>query len=446
MNATSQDQHRSMVPFFVIWTGQAFSLLGSQLVQFALIWWLTESTGSATVLATASLVGLLPQVVFGPLVGTLVDRWDRRVTMIVADSIIALAIVGLAALFWMDAAQIWHVYLLMFIRATAGGFHWSAMSASTSLMVPKEHLSRVQGLNQTLNGLLNIASAPLGALLIGFLPMQGVLAIDVGTAMFAILPLFFIPIPRPQRRETTETAGSAKPSIWQDLSEGLRYVRSWPGLLIILLMATVINLVLSPAFSLLPILVTDHFGGDALQLGWLESAFGIGVVLGGLALSVWGGFRRRIVTSLMGVVGVGLGVTLLGLTPATALALAVGAILVVGLMMPLANGPLHAVVQAAVIPEMQGRVFALMGSLSGAMSPLGLAIAGPVADAMGVRTWFLVGGGVTVIMGLASFFIPVVMHIEDNHRDAGAIEPASPKITADQPPFKKEMEGKLTQV
>jgi DHA3 family macrolide efflux protein-like MFS transporter len=284
----------------------------------------------------------------------------------------------------------------------------------------------------------------LGALLLDILPMRGVLAIDVGTAMFAILPLFFIPIPQPQRRETPETAGSAKPSIWQDLSEGLRYVRSWPGLLIILVMATVINLVLSPAFSLLPILVTDHFGGDALQLGWLESAFGIGVVLGGLALSVWGGFRRQIVTSLMGVVGVGLGVTLLGLTPGTALALAVGAILIVGLMMPLANGPLNAVVQAAVIPEMQGRVFALMGSLSGAMSPLGLVIAGPVADAMGVRTWFLLGGGVTVIMGLASFFIPAVMHIEDNHGDVGTLEPAASESTADQPAFKKEVEGEWT--
>ena len=247
-------------------------------------------------------------------------------------------------------------------------------------------------------------------------------------------------------RETPETAGSAKPSVWQDLREGLRYVRSWPGLLIILLMATVINLVLSPAFSLLPILVTDHFSGDALQLGWLESAFGIGVVLGGLVLSVWGGFRRRILTSLMGVVGAGLGVTLLGLTPGAALGLAVGAILFVGLTLPLANGPLHAVVQAAVVPEMQGRVFALMASLSGAMSPLGLAIAGPVADAMGVRTWFLLGGGVTAIMGLASFFVPAVMHIEDNHRDAGAREPASSKNTADQFPFEKEMEGELTQV
>ena len=123
MNATSQDQPRSMAPFVIIWIGQAFSLLGSQLVQFALIWWLTESTGSATVLATASLVGLLPQVVFGPLVGALVDRWNRRNVMLVADSVIALATVGLALLFWADVAQVWHIYLLMFVRATAGGLY-----------------------------------------------------------------------------------------------------------------------------------------------------------------------------------------------------------------------------------------------------------------------------------------------------------------------------------
>lgn len=148
------------LPFFTIWSGQAVSLLGSQLVQFALIWWLTKTTGSATVLATASLVGLLPQVLLGPVIGALVDRWNRRLTMIVADSVIALATVALAILFLTEGVQIWHVYLLMFIRAAAGGFHWSSMQASTSLMVLKEHLSRIQGLNQMIQGGLNIASAP----------------------------------------------------------------------------------------------------------------------------------------------------------------------------------------------------------------------------------------------------------------------------------------------
>jgi DHA3 family macrolide efflux protein-like MFS transporter len=173
-------------PFFTIWTGQAISLLGSQLVQFALIWWLTKTTGSGTVLALASLVGLVPQILLGPLIGTLVDRWNRRVVMIVADSIIALATAGLALLFWNGNIQIWHVYALMFIRSLAGGFHFTSMQASTSLMVPKEHLSRVQGLNQMLNGGMNIISAPLGALLLEILSIQGILSIDVLSALFAI--------------------------------------------------------------------------------------------------------------------------------------------------------------------------------------------------------------------------------------------------------------------
>ena len=138
------------------------SILGSQLVQFALIWHLSVRTGSATVLAIASLVGLLPQVVLGPLVGTLVDRWNRRWIMLVADSIIALATIVLAVLFALDAVAIWHIYVVMFIRSLAGGFHGNAMSASTSLMVPVEDLTRIQGVNHMLNGGLNVVSAPLG--------------------------------------------------------------------------------------------------------------------------------------------------------------------------------------------------------------------------------------------------------------------------------------------
>jgi len=217
-----------MVPFFTVWGGQAFSLLGSQLVQFALIWWLTESTGSATVLATASLVGLLPQVLLGPLVGTLVDRGSRKWVMIAADSATALATVGLAILFWSGSIQIRHVYLLMFVRSIGGGFHWSAMQASTSLMVPKEHLSRIQGLNQILNGALSIGAAPLGALLLSVLPMQSILAIDVGTAFIAILTLLVIAIPQPVR-SSSETESGKQASIWKELWAGFQYVGSWSG-------------------------------------------------------------------------------------------------------------------------------------------------------------------------------------------------------------------------
>jgi len=200
MTTAKQPPSKSMTAFFTIWGGQAFSLLGSQLVQFALVWYMTQRTGSATVLALASLVALLPQIFLGPVAGALVDRWNRRVVMMVADSLIALATVILAALFFFDAVQIWHIYLLMFIRSAGGAFHWPAMKASTTLLVPDQHLSRIAGLNEGLWGLASIVSPPLGALLIGLLPMQSILAIDLGTALLAITPLIFITIPNPVRR------------------------------------------------------------------------------------------------------------------------------------------------------------------------------------------------------------------------------------------------------
>ena len=404
--------------FFTIWTGQAFSLFGSNLVGFALIWWLTKTTGSATVLATASLAGLLPQVLLGPLAGTLVDRWNRRIIMIVADSVITLATLVLAALFALGWAEIWHVYLLMFVRSLAGGFHWPAMQASTSLMVPNEHLARIQGLNQILMGALNIISAPLGALLIEVLPLQGVLAIDVGTAMLAIVPLFFFTIPQPTKAKLGG-AGEGKTSVWQDFRAGLRYASGWPGLVMIGIMATILNFLLNPAFSLLPILVFKYFGGQAIQLAWMESAWGIGVIIGGLLLSTWGGFKRRIITSMVGLLGMGVGSLVIGLLPPSALYLGIATMFFLGIVNPIVNGPLLAAVQAAVSPEMQGRVFTLISSVAAAMSPLGLILAGPVADNLGVQTWFILGGVVTGLMGVIGFFIPAVMRFEDGHPGAG---------------------------
>jgi len=408
--------------FFTILTGQAFSLLGSMVVQFTLVWWLTQTTGSATVLATAALAGVLPQVVIGPIAGALVDRWNRRLVMIGADSLIALTTVGLIALYLMGVMQVWQVYVVMFVRSALGGFHWTAMQASTSLMAPKEQLARVAGFNQTLNGALNIISPPLGALLLSVLPLHGVLAIDVITALLAVSPLLFIAIPQPARplAQLADGAAPARPSVLGDLRAGFHYVAAWPGLLAIILMAMALNFIINPAFSLMPLLVTKHFGGGALQLGWLESAWGVGVVAGGLVLSAWGGFRRRVVTSLMGIVGMGVGTLAIGLSPANAFTLALSGMFFGGFMNPMANGPLFATLQSTVAPEMQGRVMSLIGSGAAAMMPLSLLIAGPLADALGVRVWYVVGGLACAAIGLAAFTIPAIMNVDENRRDAQA--------------------------
>lgn len=424
-NSGRETYEKKLRPFLVLWSGQAVSLLGSQLVQFALIWWLTKETGSATVLAMASLVGMLPQVVLGPFVGVLVDRWDRRRTMFFADSSVALATVLLAYLFATGQVQLWHIYVLLFVRSLGGAFHRPAMMASTTLMVPEKHLTRIQGFNQMLQGGLNIVSAPLGALLLELLPLQAVLAIDVVTALFAIVPLLFIFVPQPEKKMSVEGADTAVTVVssfwsgfWAEMREGLRYVRGWLGLMILMGLAMIINLMLTPSATLMPLLVTDYFGGTAWHLGGLESAFGIGILLGGLALGVWGGFERRIVTSLLGLVGLGLSVLLIGSTPASLFPLALVGMLGMGLMMAMTNGPILAMFQAIVAPEMQGRVLSLLSSLAMAMSPLGLIIAGPLADLIGVRSWYLIGGTVTLLLGVGGFFVPALMGIEDVQRPA----------------------------
>ena len=399
--------------FFAIWIGQAFSLLGSMLVQFALVWWLTQTTGSATVLATATLVAVLPGIFIGPVAGALVDRWNRRSIMIVADSLIALVTLGLIFLYATGRMQVWHVYIAMFLRAALGGFHWPAMQSSTSLMVPKEHLARVAGLNQTMMGVMNIISPPLGALLVSILPLGKVLAVDVVTAGLAVLPLLFVTIPQPERAASA-APGAARTSVWADLRAGLRYVAGWPGLLAILVMAMAINFVVNPAFSLMPILVTKYFGLGALQLGWLESVWGIGVVVGGLVLSVWGGFKRRVVTSLLGIIGMGIGTLIVGLSPVGAFTMALLGMLVAGFMIPIVNGPFMAVMQTAVAPDMQGRVFSLIQSASLAMMPLSLLIAGPIADKLGVRVWYVAGGLLCIVIGALAFAVPAIMHVEEN--------------------------------
>jgi DHA3 family macrolide efflux protein-like MFS transporter len=414
MQNQSQDiPHKWATRFFTIWTGQACSLFGSQLVQFSLIWWLAQKSGSATILAIATLVGMLPQIVFGPFAGALVDRWNRRLILIVADSSIALFTLLLAWLFATGRVQIWHVYAIMAVRALGAAFHFPAMAASTPLMVPDEHLTRINGINQSLQGLMALVAAPVGALLISVMPTQGVLLIDVGTAMLAVLPLLFLSIPQPKRKTSV---AQEKPSLFQDVRDGINYVRRWPGLVMILLIAVLLNFLLTPTGSLMPLLITKHFGKGALEFGLTDAAWGLGVIGGGILLGVWGGFKRKVVTSFIGVTGIGLGVMLVAFAPSNGFLLALAALVFVGLMNSMANGPLGALTQAIIRPDMQGRVNGLVASVATAMTPLGLLIAGPVSDLIGIRSWYWIAGIVTLIMGIMGFFIPAIMNVED-HRD-----------------------------
>ncbi|MES0362027.1 MAG: MFS transporter, partial [Anaerolineales bacterium] len=384
-------------PFFTIWTGQAFSLLGSSLVGFALIWWLTDTTGSATVLATAAMFEFLPRVFVGPLAGTLVDRWNRRQVMLIADTITALATAVLIYLIWAGTLQIWHIYLLMLVRSTAGSFHMPAMLASTSLMVPEDQLTRVQGLNQLLQGIMNIAAPLLGALLIGFIPLHNVLAVDLITAALAILPLLFINIPQPNVNASLDQGNT---SVWSDMRIGFRYVWDWVGLRNIIFLAVLINLITMPAITLMPLLVKNEFSGGVMEIASMQSAWAVGFLVGGVLLSVWGGFRRKILTANLAMFGTALGLLLVGVAHNVAFQLALAGIFIAGLMNVLMNGPAFALLQTVVDEDMQGRVLSLVISLANAMTPLGLMVAGPLAEKTGVNAMFIFASIVFVICGV----------------------------------------------
>lgn len=363
---------------------------------------------------------ILPQIFLGPLMGALVDRWNRRIVMIAADSFIALFSLGLAVLFMLGHAAFWQVYVILFVRAVGGVFHLLAMQASTPLMVPEKHLGRVAGVNQALQGLMNIVAPALGAALLGVIPVQGVLLIDVGTAMLAILPLCFLSIPQPKRSVSLTEEAQPGLSLGAELCEGWRTVWNWPGLRTIILMAFIINLFGVPALSFIPLLVTRHFGLGVMHVGWMGTIEGLGVLCGGLILAAWGGFRRRVITLLLGVVLQGAGVLLIGLAPENAFALALAGNLLWTLVRPILDGSVFAMVQSIVPPERQGRVFSIMLSGAGASSLLGLSIAGPIVDRTGVSFWYLLSGCVAILIGLSGFFIPSVLNIEQGPSDAGA--------------------------
>jgi DHA3 family macrolide efflux protein-like MFS transporter len=248
---------------------------------------------------------------------------------------------------------------------------------------------------------------PLAALLLASLPLAAILAIDVATALVAITPLVFVSVPQPERRDPGDAS-----SVWADLRSGVRFVWEWRGLAVLLALVSILHFWAAPAFALTPIVVTRTFGRGADGLAWTQSAMGVGFLVGGLLLGAWGGFRRRIVTVVLGISILGVSLGVIGALPRSAFWGLVGAVFVAGVVAPVVVGSFQAIQQAVVPPQMQGRVLSLARSGMDAMSPLGMVAAGPVADGLGIGRWYLLTGAIMVLMAGAASLVPAVMSLE----------------------------------
>jgi len=401
--------------FVVFWVSQTVARFGGAFSNFALVWWVTKTFGSATALATGTLLSMLPGIIFGPFIGAIVDRHNRKVFIVASNLIFATSALILYLLSHYGLLQLWHLYITMFVNSLAGQFHFMAISAVTPLMVPEAELQRVSGFNQLREGAVSIVAPPFGALLLEFIHLDGILLLEMCLGVAAALMMLTVVVPA-----LVAPPLESRLSMWQDTKAGISYVASWPGLMAILAVAMLLNLFLTPAFTLLPLLVKDHFNGGAIQLAWFEMAVGIGMIVGSVLLGVWGGFKRRMTTMACGLVGMSLAVSVLAWVSGSGLWWAIGAMALIGLTQPLTNGPLFAILQSTVPVELQGRIMGLMGSMSGLVAPLGLALAGPASDYFGLQIWFRVA--VVIMWGLVPLilFWPTLRNLEDQHTGARA--------------------------
>lgn len=417
-----KDGRKWKLPFYSMWGGQKLSLLGSMLVSFGLIWFLTEKYQSATVLSMASMAGLLPRVLLSPFIGPFIDRWDRKKTMIVADATVALVTLVLSFLFFFDVVEIWHIYLALFLRSAFGAFHHLASYSTTPLMVPKEKLTNISGLDQSFSGGMNIASGPLGAILLGLVKVQGLLLIDVFTALIAIGILVFVKVPSPDHSVTEDDSVSPMNVYMNELKLGFKYIFSWKGLIVLTAGSVILNFLITPGVALLALMTTEHFHKGALELGLLEAAFGMGVLLSGLLLSVWGGFKEKMKTVALGVFMMGIGLLLFGISPEGQILYGYVAVALIGISLVMVNAPVNGSLQENIHPEMQGRVASLTSSLCSLGTPIGLMIAGPVSDAVGIETWFLISGIIFIAMAPIYLFNKSLKSLVNGHPLNGDME------------------------
>ena len=391
--------------YLFFWSGQLVSLLGSSIAQFVIIWWITLETGSALYLSIASFLGLVPMVILTPFAGVLVDRWSRKALIGIADFLQALVTVVLIFLFWLSSVSIWQVLVLLTVRGIFQAFHRPAVSAIVPLMVPKPRLSRINGLNYLFTGAVTLIGPVVAALLLAFWRIHQILWIDAVTFVVAVIPLLIIAIPSVRKKQD-------KASFKKDLGEGLAFIKNGRGFLPLLILATAVNFLFTPLFTLLPYYVKFDHLGEAPDLAIVMAFFQGGILAGGLLMSVIKGFKKKMVAIVSSVYIIFLGYAFVAFTP-TGLFwfMAIGG-LIMAFCVPVANVSIQTIIQTVVPMKMQGRVNSVTMALASAATPVGMILSGVIVEFTRTANLFLGCSGLGVLVLTLSWFFTDIRHVE----------------------------------
>src|SRR5690349_12858111 len=406
----NKNRPTGMLGFTLVWLGQIISVLSTNMTAFALTIWVFEKTGSATALGLMQVFFITPLLIITPIAGVLVDRHNRKLMMMISDLMAGLATITILVLQAFGVLDVWHLYAAAIFQGLGNAFQWPAYSAAISTMIPKEKYGRANGMMSLIDMGPQVLSPMLAGALLPVIGLTGILSLDVTTFLLAILVLFFVHIPQPPR---TIEGAQAQGNIFKESVFGFRYIFARPSLLGLQLVFFFGNLCSGIALTVLAPMILLRTGNDSVSLGFVQSAGAIGGVVGGIAMSAWGGFKRKVHGVLGGWIVCSFFFALMGVGTWVPFWIATNAIS--ALFVPLINGSNQAIWQSKVAPDVQGRVFSARTLIAWMTNPISPLIAGTMADyvlepAMRVPTGlssalgWLVSPGPGAGMGLLIFF------------------------------------------
>ena len=422
-----------MRAFMIVWAGQVASLLGTSMTQFALTIWAYQLTGSATALALVAFFNFAPVLVFGPVAGALVDRWNRKLVMMLSDLGAGISTIAIFILYSTGNLQIWHLYAAGLVMGIFGTFQWPAYSAAISTMLPKSQYARANGLLSLAESVSGVFAPIFATALLAIIGLSGVLLIDIITCAIAIVALLVVHVPQP---EMTDAGAEGRGSLLHESIYGFRYIVRRPSLLGLQMTFFFFNLMGAFGMTLRAPMLLARTGSDEAVLAAVQSLAALGSVGGGVLLSATGGPKRKVHGVLLSMIGVSLfGDVLSGLGQSLIVWSIAG--FVSGLILPFLNGSNQAIWQAKVAPDLQGRVFAARRMIA-QITGLTMLIAGPLADRVfepamqaggslaptfgwlvgvgpgaGMALMLVIFGSLGVLVGVAGFAVRVVRNAED---------------------------------
>ncbi len=395
-----------------LWFGQIISILGSEIVQFSLIWWITIETESAFFLSLSMFLAFLPAIIIGPLAGVLVDKWDKKKLIIITDFLQAITTVMLILSFYLGFGNIWFIIGLNFLRAIFQSFHSPAFSTIIALMVPKEKLSRINGISQLFTALSQMLGPIFGALLMAVIPkIENILWVDVITFLFAISLLIKVKIPKIEPKVKDSQSDQ---SFKAKFKEGFQIIRNVKGMTTILFLAMLANFLLMPINTQFSLFIYLDHSGTEMDMAFVSAGMQFAIVAGAIASSAKKEWKNKVNIFLLGMLFVFIGIAIIALTPYQQFWVMFVGSLIGFFGVPILQTMLRTIIQFAIPPEAMGRVVSILRLMTSVAMPLGIILSGPIAELIGIQYLFLSASLLGILVVGVTYAFSPIRHMDDS--------------------------------